>query len=263
MNPELSYTQKPVDAEPQSAPQSFFSRLIGVWFSPAETFAGIGRAPQMLAPILVLMIMGGATSYLMVSRIGVSGFFRAGFEQAVAKGQMSQEQADQRLQTMTNGPAAVFIKFLFPIIGLVQSLVLALILVGIAKLITGLAGGENAFKPLFCVSLYTLLGTGVVSTVILITVLYLKPAEEIDVNNLLGSNLAALLTVMVGKDGLPKFIMALARWVDVFAIWIIALLAIGYGAVTKRVKSSTFGATLGGIYLVVALIAAAWTTLTR
>jgi hypothetical protein len=96
----------------------------------------------------------------------------------------------------------------------------------------------------------------------MVIVLYLKPPEEIDINNLLGSNLAALLTVAVGKDGLPKFVMALARWVDVFGIWMLALLAIGYAAVTRNVKSSGFGIALGGIYLVLALIAASWATLT-
>jgi preprotein translocase subunit SecG len=124
-----------------------------------------------------------------------------------------------------------------------------------------LMGGDNKFKPLFSVSLYALLGTVVVSSVLLIVVLYLKPPEEIDINNLLGSNLAALLTVAVGKDGLPKFVMALARWVDVFGIWLIALLAIGYSAVTSRVKSSAFGMALGGIYIVLALIAASWATM--
>jgi hypothetical protein len=261
MNPELSYASKPADAEPEPAPQSFLSRLTGVWFSPGETFAEIGRAPRMLAPILVLMIIGSATAYLMIDRIGVRGVFSPGIEQNVASGRMSREQADQQLDAMTKGPAATFIKWMFPLIGLVQSLVMALILVGVAKLITMLMGGDNKFKPLFSVSLYTLLGTSLVSSVILIIVLYLKPPEETDINNPLGSNLAALLTMALGKDGLPKFIMALARWVDVFGIWMLALLAIGYAAVTKRVKSSSFGIALGGIYVVLALIAAAWATL--
>jgi hypothetical protein len=215
----------------------------------------------MLAPILALMIIGSVTGYLMIGRIGVRGFFRPGFEQSVASGRMSQEQADQQLETMTTGPAAMAIKWMFPLIGLVQSLIMALILVGVAKLITMLMGGDSGFKPLFSVSLYTLLGTGLVSSVILIIVLYLKSPEEIDINNMLGSNLAALLTVAVGKDGLPKFIMSLARWVDVFGIWMLTLLAIAYGAVTKRVKSSSFGVALGGIYLLLALIAAAWATM--
>src|SRR5262245_42276517 len=261
MNPELNYATKPASAEPEPAPQNFFSRLIGVWFSPGETFAEIGRAPRMLAPILALMIIGSVAGYLMINRIGVRGFFSPQFEQAVASGRMSQEDADKRLEAMTTGPAAVVTKWSFPIIGLVQYLVLALILVGLAKLITMLMGGDNEFKPLFSVSLYALLGTGVVSSILLIIVLYLKPPEEIDINNPVGSNLAALLMVAVGKEGLPKFVMALARWVDVFGIWMIALLAIGYAAVTRRVKSSAFGMALGGIYLVLALIAASWAAL--
>jgi len=261
MNPELNYATKPASAEPEPAPQNFFSRLIGVWFSPGETFAEIGRAPRMLAPILALMIIGSVAGYLMINRIGVRGFFSPQFEQAVASGRMSQEDADKRLEAMTTGPAAVVTKWSFPIIGLVQYLVLALILVGLAKLITMLMGGENEFKPLFSISLYALLGTGVISSILLIVVLYLKSPEEIDINNLLGSNLAALLSVAVGKDGLPKFVMALARWVDVFGIWLIILLSIGYAAVTRRMKSSTFGIALGAIYLVVALIAASWSAL--
>jgi hypothetical protein len=261
MNPELSYASKPAEVEPEPSPQSFFSRVAGVWFSPGETFAEIGRAPRLLVPILVLMIMGGIAGYLMVERIGVINVVKPGIEQSVASGRMSPEQGEQQLQAMANGPAGIFVKLMFPIMGLINPLIMSLILVGLAKLITMLMGGENGFKPLFSVSLFTLLGTSVVSTVILMTVIYLKPPEEIDINNMVGSNLAALLTAAVGKDGLPKFIMSLARWVDVFAIWMITLLAIGYGAVTKRVKTSSFGIALSGIYLVFALIGAAWATL--
>jgi hypothetical protein len=258
MNPELNYTAKPAGADPDPAPQNFFSRLIGVWFSPGETYAEIGRAPRVLAPMLALMIMGSAVGYLLIDRITVQRMFSQQFEQAVANGRMSQQDADKRLEAMTTGPAATITKLSFPIVGLIQYLVMALILVGLAKLITMLMGGDSEFKPLLSVSLYSLLGTAVVSSVLLITVIYLKSPDEIDINNPVGSNLAALLTVAVGKNGLPKFIMALARWVDVFGIWLITLLAIGYGAVTSRVKSSSFGIALGGIYLVVALIAAAW-----
>jgi hypothetical protein len=258
MNPELSYTSKPAGADPEPAPQNFFSRLIGVWFSPGETFAEIGRAPRVLAPMLTLMIIGSVVGYLLIDRITVQRMFSQRFEQAVANGRMSQQDADKQLEALTTGPAATITKISFPIIGLVQYLVMALILVGLAKLITMVMGGDSEFKPLFSVSLHALLGTAIVSSVLLIVVLYLKPPDEIDINNPVGSNLAALLTVAMGKDGLPKFIMALARWVDVIGIWLIALLAIGYGAVTSRVKSSSFGIALGGIYFVVALIASAW-----
>lgn len=258
MDSELNYSSKPASEESKPAPQNIISRIIGVWFSPGETFAEIGRAPRLLAPIIALMILGSATGYLMIDRIGVRGFFSPQFEQAVASGRMSQEDADKQLDTMTSGPAATITKMSFPIIGLFQFLVMALIIVGIAKLITMLMGGDNEFKPLFSVSLYTLLATSIVSSALLIILLFLKSPEEIDINNLLGSNLAALLTVAVGKDGLPKFVMALARWVDIFGIWMLILLSIAFAAVTRKIKASTFGYALGGIYILFALIAASW-----
>jgi hypothetical protein len=258
MNPELEYSEKPASAEPEPAPKDFFSRLIGVWFSPGETFAGIGRAPRIVAPIIALMIIGSLTNFLMINRLDVRGFFGPGIEQRVASGKLSREDADKQLGAMTREPVATIIKLVITLFGLVTNLIIALILVGVAKLITMLMGGDNEFKPLFSVSLYALLGIGVITSTLMIILLYLKPVEEIDISNLVGSNLAALLTMALGKDGLPKFVMALARWVDVFFIWLIALLAIGYGAVTRRVKSSAFGMALGAIYLILALIGSAW-----
>ncbi len=262
MNPELSYATKPASAEPEPAPQNFFSRLIGVWFSPGETFAEIGRAPRMLAPILALMFIGSFTNYVMVNRLGVQAFFKPGFDQAVKDNRMTQEDADKQLEAMTSGPMGTVTRWVMPLFGLFLYVVMALILVGIAKLITMLLGGENRFKPLFSVSLFTLLATGIITSILTIVIFYLKSPEEIDINNPLGSNLAAILTLAFGKDGLPKFVMALSRWVDVFGIWMVSLLAIGFAAVSKRIKSSSFGMALGGIYIALALIAASWAALT-
>jgi hypothetical protein len=261
MNPELSHSEKPASVEPEPAPQNFFSRLIGVWFSPGETFSEIGRAPHILAPILALMIIGGAMNFLMVNRVGVRGIVAPGIEQSVASGRTSREDADKQLEAMTSGRMAIIIKVLSLATGLLIYPIIALIIVGLAKLITMMMGGENEFKPLLSVSLFATLGAMIVPSALVIILLYLKPLDEIDINNLLGSHLGALLTFAVDKDAAPKFFMALARWVDIFYIWLIALLAIGCAAVTRRVKSSVFGMALGAIYLVLALIGSAWVTL--
>lgn len=261
MNPELSYPSQSANVTPEPAPQNFFNRLIGVWFSPGETFAEIGRAPRVLVPMIVLMVIGCLGGYLMIERIGVRNFFSKQFEQTVASGQMSQEDADKQLDQFTSGTAGTFTKYSFPIVGLLQYPVIALILVGLIKLISMLMGGENEFKPLFSVTLYALLGVGVISFVLFVLVLYLKSPEDIDINNLVGSNLGAVLTMAFGKDGLPKFLMALARYVDIFAIWLITLLAIGYAAVSRRMKASTIAMALGALYALLAIGGAAWTSM--
>lgn len=238
----------------ETAPNNFFSRLIGVYFSPGETFAEIGRSPGFLVPLLVLMLVGGTGAYLLIERVTVPKFFGQGFEQAVAKGQMPQEQANQQLEAMTS--RAPMIKGGFFISGLVQWGIIPLIVAGVFKLISMVLGKENQFKPVFTVTVYAMLAIALLSTLIFVITLYLKPVDEIDLQNLGTTNLGALLSIFIDKDSLPKFIMALARWIDIFAIWMIALLSIGYAAVTRKLKTSTAAFALGGLYTTIAVIAA-------
>ena len=262
MSPESTSASQPVNAAPAAAPQSFINRLIGVYFSPGETFPEIGRAPRLLIPILVLMVVGSVVGYLMIDRIGVRNFFSKQLEPAVASGRMTQEQANQQLELMSSGTVGTITKASFPVVGAIQGLLMALIVAGVFKLISMMMGTENQFKPLFAVTIYSFLAISLISSSLTVLLLFLKSPEEIDIQNLIGSNLQALLTLAVGKDGLPKFIMAFARWIDLFLIWIIILLSIGYAAVSRRLKVSTVAFTLGGICVVIALIASAISAMT-
>ena len=45
-----------------------FERLAGVLFSPGETFADIARKPTVLVPLLLLILLGYVSVFLMVPR---------------------------------------------------------------------------------------------------------------------------------------------------------------------------------------------------
>lgn len=236
------------------APQSFFSRLIGVYFSPGETFKEIGLAPNFIAPLLVLAIVGAIGSWVLVNRVGVEKFTTQGIEKAVADGTMTQEQADQRIEGMRK--AAPYIKASLPLIGFVGSIIFVLIIAGLAKLVSMMFGVENDFKPLVCVVAYSMLAVGLIGTILMAILLYLKPVEEIDIRNPIGSNLTALLEVM--GVTLPKFLHYLFTYVDVFYIWRVILLGIGCAAVSRRIKAST-GITYAAMVAVIfALLGATW-----
>lgn len=239
---------------PDAPAGNFFTRLIGVYFSPGETFKEIGRNPSFIVPLLTLMLIGGIGAYALIDRVTVPKFFGQGLEQAVANGQRTQEQADQQLEMMTKN--ATWIKVSFFGTGLIQWALIPLAIAGIFKLISMVMGKENEYKPLFAVTVYAMLAIALLSTLVFVITLYLKPVDEIDVQSLGTTNLGALLEMLLGKDGLPKFIMSLARWIDIFAIWMIALLAIGYAAVTRKLKTSTAAFALGGLYGAAALIGA-------
>jgi Yip1 domain len=254
MAPEDNFSSQPVTAAPEAAPQNFFSRLIGVWFSPGETFQEIGRAPRPLIPIIASIVLGLVIGFVLTQRLDVSTMMSKMFEKAVADGQMTQEQADQRVKV-----AASFGKAQFLLFGALGNLLIALIIAGIFKLVSMLMGTENQYPSLFVVTLYSFLAVGIISSILFIVTLYLKDPTEITFDNLgslVSSNLGALLSLALGEKALPKFVMALAQRIDVFSIWIITLLSIGYAAVSRRMKVGTAALWLTSLYVVYALIVA-------
>ncbi len=257
MNSEQTYDSQ-LNPQPEPpAPQSFFNRLIGVYFSPGETFKEIGLAPRLIAPLLVLALVGAIGSWFFVDRVGVEKFTTQGIEQAVAEGKTTQEQADKQIEGVRK--AAPYIKASFPLIGFVASIVLVLIVAGLAKLASMMFGFENEFKPLVAVTAYAMLAVGLVATILLVVLINLKPAEEIDIKNPIGSNVTALLAA--AGVTLPKFLHHLFTYIDAFYIWRVILLGIGCAAVSRRMKAST-GITYAAIVAVIfALLGAAWGTI--
>ena len=68
----------------------------------------------------------------------------------------------------------------------------------------------------------------------------------------------AALLPLFGVTGLPKFVSGLLSYFDIFYIWKLILLGIGYAAVSPRLKSSTAVTICGLLGLLLAIVAAAW-----
>jgi hypothetical protein len=86
--------------------------------------------------------------------------------------------------------------------------------------------------------------------------LELKNPDEIRLETLVGSNLGAVLTALLEEGALSGFVKGLAMSVDVFAIWKIILLSIGFAAVSRKLKPVTVGTILGVLYALFALASA-------
>ena len=262
MDPKAYETQimdepilKPEPVAPPPKPQSFFSRLIGVYFSPGETFQEIGRAPRVLIPILVLALFTVAAVVIASQRIPFDQVAMQKIDDDVAEGKLTAEEGEQRKDATKK--IMVIIKPLIPVIAAITVIVMVLILAGLAKLISSMMGIENTFKQVLSVTAYAFLAVSIVSGVVGTALLFLKPVEEIDPQNPVNSNVAALLT-MAGVKDLPKFVKGLLSFVDVFYIWRVALLGIGYAAVSRNLKSSTAMTYVGVGAVLIAVISAAW-----
>jgi hypothetical protein len=257
MNPELSYGAKPASEE-AAAPRNFFSRLIGVYFSPGETFPEMARAPRALAPIIGLTLLFLASGFLIASRVPMDKMTEDRIQQQIASGQLTEERAEQQRESMRK--IAPFMKFIIPIASTFWAIVLVFAIAGLAKLVSMMMGIENKYMPLVSVTTYTMLAVYIVTTVIFVILLFIKPADEFDWNNPIGSNLAALLGAL-GVEGMPKLVKGVLSYVDVFYIWKVVLIAIGCAAVSHKLKSSSAMVYAGFVAAVIALLGGAWTAM--
>jgi len=235
--------------------KSFFARLGGVYFSPREAFTEIGHAPRLVIPIIALVLISVFSGWYLAQKIDTRAAMRTQMEQAVKQGRITEEQMDQQIALVAAvaGP-------LIAVVSGVSTLALCLIVAGYGKLFSIIGGSENGFKSLLAVSVYAMLAISVVTAVLLIIILQIKGRGYMgaaDLSSVIASNLGSWIESVAGADVLPKFIMGLAKAVDIFNIWIISLLSIGFSAVSKKLKTSTAAVWLGGAYVIFSIINAA------
>ena len=259
MNSELSYISHPTNVEPEQAPQNLISRLIGVWFSPGEAFTEIGRAPRILIPALLLFVLAGATSYLVIDRYGYENVVRKQMESMVNAGWITQDKADELIREELAPSKVSAGKIQSGVIGAVWIVVLLTIMAGLFKAFTLMMGRGNRFKQIYSVTAYAYLATTLISTVVTLILIYLKDPADLDIYNPVASNLGAILPMMV--EDLPKFVLGLASFVDVFVIWNLILLAIGYAAITHKMKTGTAVVFLVILYVIGAFVWASFLSL--
>lgn len=227
-------------------------RITGIYFSPSETYPVIGRAPKWILPIILVGILGALQSFALTNRVGFDNLLRKQFEPMVEKGWMTQEQADEALRNASSGSARTVGQLQGPVFILIGYALFILALTGIFKLISMIVGAESDFKPLLGVTAWTFLALGVLQMILFLIVIYLKEPDDIDLINPVGSNLGALVSVF--STSVPKFVKALATWVDFFGIWRIFLLSIGYAAVSRKLKTGTAAIFLVVLYVICAVI---------
>ena len=89
-----------------------------------------------------------------------------------------------------------------------------MIIAGFIKLVSTFIGAENRYKGLFAVCLYAMIAVSIVSTILMVVILYFKQPGEMtatSISSVVASNLGALLESILGENALPKFVMALAK----------------------------------------------------
>ena len=218
----MATTSLPVpEAQPPISP---VGRIIGVFFSPKATFEDIVRKPSWVLPVVLLTLFSLGVSFSINQRINWREFMSQQIEKSPQAASMSAEQKEQRIEggAKFSPPFTYAIGLLGPIIGM---LVVALVMWGAYNL---LGGANTDFGTSFAITAHAFM-TGLLSSLLFIVVLYLKPYGTVDLENPVATNLAAIL-----QDDSSKWLVALLKSIDVFTIWTLILLAIGFAATNPK-----------------------------
>jgi hypothetical protein len=239
--------------EAQSQPAiSPIGRIIGVFFSSKATFEDIVKKPSWVLPVVLLTLFSIGVSFAINQRINWREFMSQQIEKSSQAASMSAEQKEQRIERGAKfSPVFTYcIGLAGPIIGI---LVVALVMWGAYNL---LGGADTNFGTAFAITTHAFM-TGLLSSVLFILVLYLKPYGTVDLENPVATNLAAIL-----PDDAAKWLVALLKSFDVFTFWTLILLAIGFAATNpKKLKGSKAFTIAFSVWAAYALCRVGWASI--
>jgi len=222
----MSTTMAPPAPSPEPAQPSMsaVSRIFGVFFSPKATFEDVVRKPSWIAPIVVITLLSLAVSYSLNQRVDWREVASQRIEKSSRASQLSAEQKEQQLAISAKiSPYITYcIGLTFPILG---ALVIALVMMGVYNLMGG--AGVN-YRTSLAITSHAFV-TGLLSSLIFLLVLWIKPPGTVDLDNPVATNIAALL-----PEGTAAWLMALCKNLDVFLFWTLVLIAIGFTAAAPR-----------------------------
>jgi len=195
-------------------------RLQGIFFQPKETFQEIAKKPTWLIALILCVVIGGVGLIWVMETIG---FERIVIEQAQAQGR---EVPEEQLQ-MLNSPGVKAVRYAFMII---MNPVVLLVAAGLLLALFWLVGSDAKFSRVFSVVVHSFLAYTVVSTVItLLIVLVAADPTELDVQNLVASNLG----VLVSRTESPV-LFALLSSIDLLSCYCVFLLSLGMSIVGRK-----------------------------
>jgi Yip1 domain len=225
---EASVAPSPVAPE---AGGGFFQNLIDLYFSPREAFARIVRAPRFMLPLVAYVAIVLGFTGVWMHKMDPAEFMKTQLEESGRADKMTAEQKQAVIDTQSK---------MMPVLGWVFGPVfIAIMLLAVSGTLTFVFrffyGGDVTFKQAIAIVLWTFLAVSIISTPVMLTVMALKGDWNLDPNQVVQANLGLLLD----KSTAAKPLWSLFTSIDVFVLWMVFLMAVGFGVAIKKPTAST------------------------
>ena len=216
------------------------ARMIGVIFSPKETFAAVSARPKWLGAIAVAVVVMGIAQFVLLSTdVGKDLALEQNVSFMEAFGQTITDDAYAAMERQME-----YAKYTGPLATMFFTPLFMLLTAGLMHVMFGLVGGGNGtFKHVYAISAHA----AIISALQLVftTIVTLAAGRAA------GANLAVFTPTLDDTTFAYKFL----SYIDLFYVWSTFVTAIGLGVLYKR-RTGPIAMVLFGIYFVIAALIA-------
>jgi Yip1 domain len=251
-------TPSPIAASSAPEPQpsqpglSPMERIIDTFIAPRKTFEDLRQNSSWWLPFVLSAVITMAFGILAVQRIDIGRFVQQQIERSPsAQKRLEQATPQQREQGIAiQTTITKFIFYAYPAVIFIGGLVFAAILMAIFNFILG---GEVPFKRALAIVFYSFFPWNLTTILLGVSLLVSSDPNSIDLNNPMPTNVAFFMDPLGNK-----FAYAIAQGIDIFRIWAVVLLGLGFTTASSNRKPtlSTGITTMFIVYGIVVLISA-------
>lgn len=214
------------------------ARMVGVIFSPKETFAAVVARPKWFGAMAIAVLVSSVAQFALLSTD--VGQELALDQQIGALEAFGQTVSDEQYAQMEQGMERA--RYISPVFTLIATPLFTAVIAGILHLMFGLLGGGNGtFRQVYAINAHTGIFGGLqILFTTLVTVAAGRPA---------GANLSVFVPTVEETTFIYRFLSA----IDLFYVWSLFVTSIGLAVLYKR-RTGPIATVLFAIYLVIALI---------
>jgi hypothetical protein len=208
--------------------------LSGIFFEPGRTFESLRQRPRFLVAGIILLVLSLAVTILVMQKVNFGEFITRQITSGPRSEQMTDEQKQKAIAFWT-GPIGKVVVYVIPFVVtiIVFSAGAAIYLLGVM-----LMGGRVSYAQALSVWIYSSFPPAILQTILAVVVLFLKPADEIDLNKSGGGLVVTSLGALLNPSS-PALRAALG-WFDLFTFYGMFLAALGLRKVGKISSGSAW-----------------------
>lgn len=229
---------------PEAAPLSQGARIINTFVAPSKTFTDLRRSASWWVPYLIIAIVSIAFIYVVDRQVGFDQITKNEIAKSPKRAeQLEKLPPDQQARNLQISTTITrYVSYGSPILALIAFLIMAAVLMATFNL--G-AGAGVRFGAAFAIVIYGSLPSVLHALLGIVSLIAGGSSGSLDkeafnIQNPVATNPAYFMDPMGNK-----FVYGMASALDVFILWSIVLMGIGFACNSKVKKGTAIGIVLG------------------